>query len=441
MKIAVVGTGYVGLVTGTCLSDLGNLVICLDIDHAKIDQLNAGKVPIYEPGLGELITKNVAAGRLSFTTDTLKPLQQADIIFIAVGTPPGNNGQADVSNVENVAKTIGIALKSRNQKPHQLTAIINKSTVPVGMGNVVKKILVDQGVPTTDFGVVSNPEFLREGSAVQDFFNPDRIVLGSENPKAVEIVKRLYLSLKDINIPVLETNLETAELIKYSSNAFLATKISFINEMANICDRVGADVLKVAEGMGLDNRIGPQFLQPGPGFGGSCFPKDTDALVSIADEVGYDLKIIKAVRQVNGSHKEAVVSKALTLLGDSNPGKVAVLGLAFKANTDDMREAASIPIIKGLLEKNHPVSVFDPIAMDNAKTIFNSEVRYAENEYDALQGASLALILTEWHEFRVLEFNRVKELMSKPVILDTRNLYDPAQMKSLGFTYQGMGRR
>lgn len=442
MKVAVFGSGYVGLVTAVCLADFGNTVYCIDIDLKKIEMLNARRSPIYEPGLLDLIHKNLDANRIVFTTDAAQPIKDADIIFIAVGTPPMPNGEADISNVLAVAAQIGRVLSTVSKEERRYKVIINKSTVPVGMGKRVQQAVEEAGLSRKYFGVVSNPEFLREGSALDDFFHPDRIVVGSEDEKALEIVKALYRPFYLIEKPILVTNLETAELIKYASNAFLATKISFINEMAAICDRVGADVNFVSKGMGMDNRIGRYFLHPGPGYGGSCFPKDTQALIHIADQAGYDLKIVKAVEAVNKDQKLVAVEKIRQVFGENLKGiTIGVLGLAFKPNTDDMRDAPALAIISELLKFGAAVKVFDPESMPNTQRILGDVITYAKTATEALANADAMLLLTEWNEFRHLQLETIKKSLKQPVIIDMRNVFDPESVKGLGFRYCGIGRQ
>ncbi len=437
MKLAVIGTGYVGLVTGTCLADFGNNVVCLDINAEKIALLQTGQSPIYEPGLDTLIKKNIKGKRLTFSTDP-NVLASADIIFVAVGTPPLENGDVDTRQLESAAKVI---TDYGFKKTSGLKVVINKSTVPVGTGRKFEAMFTEMGQNSSQFGVVSNPEFLREGCAVDDFFKPDRIVLGGHNQQAIQKVQELYRPFQMANIPFYITSLETAELIKYASNAFLATKISFINEMANLCERVGADISTLSQAIGQDHRIGPHFLNPGPGYGGSCFPKDTKALIKIAQNTGYDLKIVSAAEDINTYQKDVFFHKISNYFSGQLKGiKIAVLGLAFKPDTDDMREAPSIPIIQNLVNHQADVSVFDPIALENSKQIFHDTVRYCTSALEAVENADAALFLTEWNEFKVIDLSQIKAALKQPVIFDARNMYIPSLMKELGFTYISLGR-
>jgi UDPglucose 6-dehydrogenase len=444
MKISVIGTGYVGLVTGTCLAESGSHVICMDIDKKKIDLLNAGSVPIYEPGLEELIKRNVAHGRLSFTTDIRSAVRKADIIFIAVGTPPGEDGSADLKYVLGAARDIGTHLSG-------YTVVINKSTVPVGTGDKVRTAIA--GRTRQKFDVVSNPEFLKEGAAIEDFMKPDRVVIGTESHRAAAMMQELYAPFVRTGKPILIMDIKSAEMTKYASNAMLATKISFINEMAVICASLGADIDSVRKGMGYDRRIGFEFLFPGVGYGGSCFPKDVKALVQTAKDNGVDAKVLRSVEAVNerqksqlssmilrhftgtGAKKAAVVKKPLE-------GKmIAVWGLSFKPNTDDMREAPSVVIINNLLRAGAAVRAHDPIAEHEARKIFKNRIGIMQDGYEALRGADALAIVTEWNEFRKPDFQKIKKLMRKPVIFDGRNIYNQEELRKLGFTYYGIGRR
>jgi UDPglucose 6-dehydrogenase len=439
MKIAVIGTGYVGLVTGVCLADLGNTVICVDRDTSKIDQLSQGIPTIYEPGLETLIKNNIASSRISFSTDTKTAIIDSDVIFIAVDTPPGDDGKANITNFLTVVSQIADVIKS--DCPSDYKVIVNKSTVPVGTGEQVIKTLRSQGISNKNAEVVSNPEFLREGSAINDFFKPDRIILGGESEKALKIIEDVYRPLYLIETPIITSNIPTAELVKYASNAFLATKISFINEMSLLCEATGADVHGVAKGMGSDNRIGRYFLHPGPGYGGSCFPKDTEALVQIGQENNIDLKITKAAIDANERQKNSVVEKIKTHFNGSLDGlTIGVLGLSFKPNTDDMREAPSITIITKLQEAGARIQAFDPIAMKNASSVLK-EVTFTESSYDVSRNADALVILTEWNEFREMNLEKMKELLASPVLFDVRNIYPPEDAKALGFTYYGTGRK
>ena len=431
MDIAVVGTGYVGLVTGACFADLGNNVICVDIDEEKINGLKRGVLPIYEPGLKEVVDNNIERERLIFTTDLAYAVKNSEIVFIAVNTPQGKNGEANLEQVEIVAKGIAEALD------HNLV-VVNKSTVPVGTGDYVSAILEQHKNKDASAWVVSNPEFLREGSALRDFMFPDRIVIGCSNQSAAQQVAELYLPL---GAPIIITDILSAEMIKYSSNAYLAMEISYINEIANICDRVGADVREVVRGMGLDNRINPAFLNPGVGFGGSCFPKDTYALIDIALKAGYEFKILKSVVDVNESQFLEAINKLAKIWNDDFNGKVVtVWGLSFKPNTDDMREAPSIPIIQELIRRGAKVVAYDPVAMNNAAKIL-PPIEYAQNCYAAATGANALMIVTEWNEFKEINLKRLAEIMEEKVIIDGRNIYDPRRVKEAGFIYSGIGRK
>ena len=432
MHIAVIGTGYVGLVTGACFAEFGVDVTCVDVDAEKIARLSQGIIPIYEPGLEQLVVKNAQAGRLRFTTDLKLSIEQGLVIFIAVGTPPGDNGTPDLRYVDAVAHSIAEHMNSYK-------VIVTKSTVPVGTGERLRKLVRENQKIPVDFGIVSNPEFLREGAAINDFMRPDRVVIGSSDEDAVEIMRDLYRPLFLIETPFVITSLEAAELTKYAANAFLATKISFINEIANICDRVGCDVHDVARAMGMDRRIGNKFLHPGPGYGGSCFPKDTDALASVARDLGCDSLIVDATMEVNRRQRVAMVTKIESLVGSIESKTVAVLGLSFKPETDDMREAPSIDIIRGLIDRGARVRAFDPASMDEAKKVA-PEIYCAVDEYSAVTGADVLVFLTEWNQFRGLDMERVKGLMKSPNIADLRNIYEPADMRELGFKYVGVGR-
>jgi UDPglucose 6-dehydrogenase len=433
MNVCVVGTGYVGLVTGTCFAEFGVNVVCVDKDRKKIEMLNNGHIPIYEPGLEELIKKNEKDGRLSFSTDVDKGIKDSIVIFIAVGTPPKDDGSADLSYVEDVAGSI-----ARNLNGYKV--IVTKSTVPVGTGERIKKIILEKNKKQADFDIVSNPEFLREGSAIEDFMRPNRVVIGAESERAVEIMKELYRPLYLIETPFVVTNVASSEMIKYASNAFLATKISFINEIANICERVGADVHAVAKGMGLDNRIGSKFLHPGPGYGGSCFPKDTQAIVQIARENNYIFEVVEAVVNVNKRQKERMLEKIINTVGEIKGKTIGVLGLSFKPNTDDMRDAPSIDIIKGLLKNGAKVKAYDPVAMDEARKVFNNNIEYCKDSYDAINGSDAIVLITEWNQFRNLDMIKIKSLLKSPIIIDLRNVYDPLKMKELGYKYDCVGR-
>jgi UDPglucose 6-dehydrogenase len=433
MNICVVGVGYVGLVTGACFSEFGLRVSCVAKDESKINQLNQGKVPIYEPGLSELINKNLNEGRLSFTTDIEESVRIALVVFIAVGTPSDTEGGADLRYVEEVAKSIG-------QTMNGYKVVVTKSTVPVGTGRLIESIIKENQTEPCAFDVASNPEFLREGSAIEDFMRPNRIVIGAESAQAIAILKDLYNPLYLIETPFVITDIATAEMIKYASNAFLATKVSFINEMANICERVGADVHQVAKGMGLDKRIGPKFLHPGPGFGGSCFPKDTKAISQIARQHGYDFKIVDAVIKVNDERPAMMIEKIVSALGGGVKGAtIGVLGLTFKPNTDDMREAPTIPIIKGLQERGAKIQAYDPAGMTQAPAYLQG-VDYKEDLYAAAEGADALVLTTEWNRFRNIDWDRMKNLLKSLVVVDLRNIYEPQRMRDLGFDYTSVGR-
>jgi UDPglucose 6-dehydrogenase len=429
MNICVVGTGYVGLVSGVCFSDIGNTVTCVDLDENKIENLKKGNVPIYEPGLEELVLKNIKEERLFFSTTLKDAMQDADIVIIAVGTPPQENGEADLQYVENVAKSIGENL-------NDYKVIVTKSTVPVGTGSHIKNIIKDT-CGHSNFDVASNPEFLREGSAIYDTMNMERAVLGVESERAGEILSKLH---KPFNTNILLTNVETSEMIKYASNAFLATKISFINEISNLCELVGADVTKVAEGMGFDKRIGSAFLQAGIGYGGSCFPKDTSALVQMAQSVGYEFKIVKDVEKVNAEQRYKIIDKLNRALNEEWDGKkIAVLGLSFKPNTDDMRDAPSVDLIPVMHQKGANVVAYDPIAADNAeKAIPNLQV--AATLEEAIENADAVVILTDWKEFKEMDLKHVGEIVNRKIIIDGRNIYSLDEMESLGYYYDSIGR-
>ncbi len=432
MDIAVIGTGYVGLVTGAGLSDFGNDVICVDVDVRKIDALNNGVIPIYEPGLDTLVSKNVSEGRLRFSIDLADAIRSSRAIFIAVGTPPKPDGSADLRYVEEVAHTI-----AKHMNGPKL--VITKSTVPIGTGRMIEQIIDSHGTGHKA-SIVSNPEFLREGSAIEDFMKPDRVVVGATDPEAADMMKEIYAPLHSLEIPFVVTNVESSELIKYAANGFLAVKITFINEIAVVCEKVGADVHDVAIGMGLDSRIGPKFLQAGPGFGGSCFPKDTSAMANISRHHGYDFQIMEAVLRVNDAVKLRMIDKIVAALDGDVEGKtVAMLGLAFKPETDDMRDSPTIPIVKGLQQRGATMRAYDPQAMENAKTIF-TDVEYCADAYQTAEGADVLVLATEWNEFRALNFERIGKALRQPVIVDLRNVYDPHRMAALGFRYTSVGR-
>lgn len=429
MNICVIGTGYVGLVTGSVFADLGNEVICVDRDEEKVAMLRRGEMPIYEPGLEEMVARNVADNRLSFTTDLDEGVSAADVVFICVGTPPTPSGEPDMTQVEEAARGIARSL-------NRYKVVVNKSTVPVGTGDRVREIIEVNRRRNVDFDVVSNPEFLREGSAINDTLYPDRIVIGAPNQVVAMKILELYAPLER---PMLITDVASAEMIKYASNAFLATKISFINAIANICDRAGADVTQVTKGMGYDKRIGAGFLQAGLGYGGSCFPKDTLALINTADKLGYDFRLLKSVVQVNEEQTRRFLDRMECALEGFEGKTIAVLGIAFKPNTDDLRDAKSLEIISHLLASGATVRAYDPIAMEKAKAIF-PQIAYGENAYDAVDGADAAIIVTEWNEFRYLNLERMKAAMKRPLVFDGRNLLDPVRLARMGFEYHGVGR-
>ncbi len=429
MNICAIGTGYVGLVTGSVFADLGNDVICTDKDVAKIEGLNKGRLPIYEPGLEEMVERNIQDGRLTFTTNVEDAVSRSEVIFICVGTPPLENGEPDLSQVKDAAHTIARAL-------NRYKVIVNKSTVPVGTGEMVREIIEINRRNHVEFDVVSNPEFLREGSAIQDTLNPDRIIIGAPSQMVAMKILELYAPLER---PMLITDVASAEIIKYASNAFLATKISFINAIANICEKAGADVVQVMKGMGYDQRIGAAFLQAGLGYGGSCFPKDTKALIHTSHRLGYDFTLLKMVEDINAQQVETFVSRLEGELGDGKDHTVAILGLAFKPNTDDLREARSLEIISKLLSSGVRIKTYDPIAMDKAKEIF-PQIYFAENPYDAAENADAVVVVTEWNEFKLLNLERLKNAMSGNILFDGRNIYDPVRMRRMGFNYHCIGR-
>ncbi|SDH08367.1 UDP-glucose dehydrogenase family protein [Roseospirillum parvum] len=433
MRIAMIGTGYVGLVSGTCFSEFGIEVVCVDKDAAKIDMLKGGEIPIYEPGLDALVASNVKAGRLSFTTDLAEAMKGAQAVFIAVGTPSRRgDGHADLSYVYGAAREIAETMSG-------YTVVVTKSTVPVGTGREVARIIKETR-PDADFDVCSNPEFLREGSAINDFMRPDRVVIGAESERAQEVMRQLYRVLYLIETPIVFTSLESSELIKYAANTFLATKITFINEIADLCEKVGADVHDVSRGIGLDGRIGKKFLHPGPGYGGSCFPKDTVALVKTAQDSGSPLRIVETVVDINDKRKKAMADKIIAACGGSVAGKtIAVLGLTFKPNTDDMRDAASLSILPALKAAGATVRAYDPEGMDEAKKLM-PDLDYRDDAYATLEGADALVILTEWNQFRSLDLGRVKSLLKAPVMVDLRNIYEPAEMARAGFAYSCVGR-
>ncbi|NKC14661.1 MAG: nucleotide sugar dehydrogenase [Gammaproteobacteria bacterium] len=434
MNVAMIGAGYVGLVSAACFAEFGASVTCLDVDENKIERLNAGEIPIYEPGLEALVARNVAKKHLAFTTEFAAIIGGADLVFIAVGTPTRRgDGHADLTFVCAAARQVARHLRG-------YTVVVDKSTVPVGTARDVKRIIAETN-PSADFDVASNPEFLREGAAISDFMRPDRVVLGIETERAAALLRALYRPLNLIEIPIVETDLESAELIKYAANAFLATKISFINEMSALCEAVGADVHAVARGMGLDGRIGRKFLHPGPGYGGSCFPKDTLALVRIAQEHQATLRIVEAVMHVNATQRARMVSKIRKAVGGSEAGKtLAVLGLTFKPETDDMRESPSLVILPALMDKGAIIRAHDPQGMDEARELLPHGVSYCDDSYATFEGADAVVLMTEWNAYRGLDLRRVLGLMKGNVFVDLRNVYEPEDMSELGFSYHGVGR-
>ena len=429
MRICVIGTGYVGLVTGICLADIGNSVICVDIDKEKIKKLKRGIVPIYEPGLEEMVKRNLSKKRISFTAEISEGVGNSEIVFIAVGTPSKKNGEADLCYVESVSRSVAKAMDGYR-------VIVEKSTVPVHTGEWVRRTVKLNNIHGVDFDVVSNPEFLREGSAISDFMHPDRIVIGVESEKARKIMARLY---QPLNVPIVVTDIKSAEIIKHASNSYLALKISYINSVANICERVGADVEKVAEGMGLDERIGKSFLHAGIGYGGSCFPKDVSAFIKIAEEAGYNFEMLKSVESVNRMQREDLVRKIKQEMWVMNNKTIGILGLSFKPNTDDMREAPSIYIINKLQQEGAKIKAYDPAAGSRAKEILKN-VQYCKDPYCVAEGSDALVIITDWPEFNKLNLKKIKTLLNQPVIIDGRNIYDPEEMKKLGFVYKSIGR-
>jgi len=432
MNICVIGTGYVGLVTGSCFAEFGLNVTCVDNDEQKIALLQKGTSPIFEPGLEEMVKRNLREGRLVFTTEIDKAVEKSLVIFIAVGTPPKKDGSVDMTYIDEVARKIGENLNGYK-------VIATKSTVPVGTGERIRKVIQQYERKKVNFDIVSNPEFLREGAAIEDFMRPNRVVIGAASEQAMAIMKDLYSPLYLIEAPFVITNIETAEMIKYASNAFLATKVSFINEIANICEKVGADVNVVARGMGLDQRIGSKFLHAGPGYGGSCFPKDTLGIAKIAEKHGYRFEIVRSVMKVNEKQKERMVAKVKDALGNLKGKTIAILGLSFKPNTDDMREAPSLKIISSLQREGAKIRAYDPKAMEVARKIFK-KIEYGKDPYDVAKGSDALLIITEWNQFRNLDLKRLQKMMKSPVFLDFRNIYEPAKMREMGFKYFGVGR-
>jgi UDPglucose 6-dehydrogenase len=432
MHIAVIGTGYVGLVTGACFAEFGVEVTCVDVDEKKIEGLKKGVIPIYEPGLDKIVEKNAKAGRLHFTTDIKSAVEQALVVFLAVGTPPLEDGSPNMSFYYGAAKDVANAMNGYK-------VLVTKSTVPVGTGEKLREYVAANLTVDTKFGVASNPEFLREGAAIEDFMRPDRVVIGSNEEDAIAIMKDLYRPLYLIETPIVITSLEAAELIKYAANAFLATKITFINEIANLCDAIGCDVHDVARGMGMDKRIGSKFLHPGPGYGGSCFPKDTRAFTKVGDKYDVETSVVDAVIQANEFQRRAMIPKIEKLIGDFRGKQIGVLGLSFKPETDDMRESPAIEIIRTMHERGAHVKAFDPVAMDEARHSL-PDIEYASDEYDAIKDADVLVIVTEWNQFRALDMEKVKSLLKTPKIADLRNIYEPGAMRDLGFEYVGVGR-
>jgi len=431
MKIAVIGTGYVGLVVGACFAENGNDVMCVDKDGAKIRALQRGRIPIFEPGLEELVRRNRSEGRLSFTTTVARAVRVSQVVFIAVGTPMGEDGSADLQHVLEVAREIARAMNG-------YTVIVNKSTVPVGTAERVRAVIRRE--TTHPFSVVSNPEFLKQGAAIEDFMKPDRVVIGAEDPRAGTLMRELYSPFTRTGAPIMVMDCASAELCKYAANAMLAARVSFMNEIANVCDAVGADVDHVRQAVASDRRIGPSFLFPGVGYGGSCFPKDVKALLRFSREQKYDFQILKAVEAVNEAQKARLLAKLDAHFGSLKGKTIAVWGLSFKPKTDDMREAPAITVVHGLLSRGARVQAFDPEAQKTARVIFGTRITYARSSYDALGSADALVIMTEWNEFRRPDFARMKRLMRQPVVFDGRNIYEPANMRERGFTYHSIGR-
>ncbi len=430
-RITVVGTGYVGLIASVGLADFGNMVTGVDRDETKIDLLKSGVSPIYEPGIDDYLKRNLESGRLSFSTDIKSAIKKSDVVYIAVGTPESEDGSPDLSYVDSVVASIAANMEG-------YTVIVTKSTVPVGTNRKMME-RIEKLNPSGDFDVVSNPEFLREGRAIEDFFHPDRTVLGCETDKARAVMENIYRALNVTSVPFVWCSLETAELVKYASNAFLATKITFINQMANLAENVGADIHMVAKSMGMDGRISPYFLHPGPGYGGSCFPKDTKAVVDTGDSVGVNMSLIRSVIEANEDQKNRMVDKLESMTGSLKGKTIALLGLAFKQRTDDVRESPAITMVETLLKKGSAVRVHDPKAMNSFKKIY-PDIIYCPDAYDAVSGSDALVLVTEWNEYRSLDLARIKSLLKFPVVLDTRNLLDPPEMKKYGFKYQGVGR-
>jgi len=432
-KICMVGTGYVGLVSGACLADFGNEVICVDIDSDRIKDIRKGIMPIYEPGLKELVARNFDAGRLHFTTDLADSVRKSDVIFCAVGTPMGDDGAADLGAVYTVSRDVALAMDGYK-------VFVQKSTVPVGTSEEVGRIISENLKGDIPFDRVSNPEFLREGSAIEDFMRPNRVVIGAESDKAREIMRDIYRPLYLLETPIVFTSIRTAELIKYASNAFLAVKISFINEIADLCEKTGANVSEVAKGLGLDKRIGPKFLHAGVGYGGSCLPKDVSAILRTADDADAELRVIRAASDINMSRIDRLIGKLETEMPDFSGRKITILGLSFKPNTDDLRHAPSLRLIDLLLERGARVAAYDPIAMENARAAYGERVEFNDDAYSAMDGAEALIIMTEWNEFRQLDLDKIKDVLAEPVVIDCRNIYKPSVMNRLGFRYHSFGR-
>lgn len=433
LKICMVGTGYVGLVSGACLADFGSNVMCVDIDAKRLEQIKSGIMPIYEPGLRELVERNYSSGRLQFTTDLGSAVKESSVVFSAVGTPMRKDGSCDLTAVFQVAKDIA-------EHIDEYKVIVQKSTVPVGTSEKVGDIIEEHMSSKVEFDLVSNPEFLREGSAIEDFMRPNRVVIGVETERSREIMREIYRPLYLLETPVVFTTIRTAELIKYASNAFLATKISFINEMADLCEKLGANIDEVAKAMGLDRRIGSKFLHAGVGYGGSCLPKDVSAIMHTAGDAGVPLRVITAAHDVNESRVPIVTAKIQSEIPDIDGKEIAVLGIAFKPNTDDIREAPSLKLIDWLIEKGARVRVYDPAAMDKAKKKYNKRITFCDNAYRAVEDADALVIMTEWNEFRLLDLDKVKDLMKELILFDCRNIYKPGRMKDMGFRYHSFGR-
>jgi UDPglucose 6-dehydrogenase len=431
--ICVAGTGYVGLVTGACLADFGNSVRCVDIDETKIESLKRCEVPFYEPGLQEIVQRNVERRRLIFSSDIKGGIEESTVIFVAVGTPMSDEGEADLSYVEMVARSVGEHLNGYK-------VVVLKSTVPAGTCDLARKIISETSSGEHPFDVVSNPEFLREGSAVEDFMQPDRIVIGTSNQRALKVMTEIYRPLIQQNTAVVDTTVKTSEMIKYASNAYLATRISFVNDIANLCELIDADVSVVARAMGLDERIGPRFLRAGAGYGGSCFPKDTRALVRTADNVGYRLRVVSAAIEVNDEQRHLMVKKIEKAIGELVGKTVALIGLAFKPDTDDLREAPAIDMARDLMAAGARVKGYDPVAMDNARGVL-PDITYCGDVFEAVEGADAAVFVTEWNEFRDLDLDRVKTLLKQPIIVDCRNIYEPDLLEEMGFRYHSVGRQ